>query len=38
MRNKKIITLLLAATVAITSVAPSIQVKAEEVPGLPGVT
>lgn len=30
MRNKKIITLLLAATVAITSVAPSIQVKAEE--------
>lgn len=37
MRNKKIITLLLAATVAITSVAPSIQVKAEEVPGLPGV-
>lgn len=38
MRNKKIITLLLAATVAITGVAPSIQVKAEEVPGLPGVT
>lgn len=37
MRNKKIITLLLAATVALTSVAPSIQVKAEEVPGLPGV-
>ena len=32
MRNKKIITLLLAATVAITSVAPSIQVKAMEAP------
>lgn len=31
MRNKKIITLLLAATVAITSVAPSIQVKATEI-------
>ena len=31
-------TLLLAAIVAITSVAPSIQVKAEEVPGLPGLT
>ena len=38
MRNKKIMTLLLAAIVAITSVAPSIQVKAEEVPGLPGLT
>ena len=32
MRNKKIMTLLLAATVAITSVAPSIQVKAMEAP------
>ena len=31
MRNKKIITLLLAATVAITSVAPSIQVKASDI-------
>lgn len=35
MRNKKIITLLLAATVAITSVAPSIQVKASEIILLP---